>query len=270
MTGQEDRHRAFKGKTYSLYGNDNTTDRYYTVIRKLVNLLLQRGPDEKKLLAQVQKLSGSNSFLKRFSGRYDNKSLSSFIKKNLHESLSVYTTGVKQHLKTLPLSQRFDSTLRTKEEQYHLYMLEVELINRIYREAFKNSEYKFALIAHCLRDFRPDCRAVSGDIESICKGCTKECFIHVGSILLKRYNIHPYISLTIDLEKLFKKIKSEHQSVGAVGIACVPELVNGMRACIKLDIPPVGIPLDANRCARWMKQAHESSYNLKELEDLIK
>jgi hypothetical protein len=49
----------------------------------------------------------------------------------------------------------------------------------------------------------------------------------------------------------------------------VPELAQGMRECIKLDIPPVGIPLDANRCARWMKQARESSFNLKELEALI-
>ena len=270
MTEQLTKHKTLRGKTYSLYGDTDATNQYYTVIRKLADVFLQKCHDEKKLLSQIQKISGNNSFLGRFSGRYDDKSLALFIKKTLRESLSVYTTGVKQHLKTLPLSQRFDSILRTKEEQYHLYMLEIELINRIYKQAFKNSEYKFALIAHCLRDFRPDCRAVSGDIESICKGCTKECFIHVGSLLLKRYNIHPYISLTMDLEKLFKSIKAGHKSVGALGIACVPELVNGMRACIKLDIPPVGIPLDANRCVRWMKQAFESSYNLLELEELIK
>jgi hypothetical protein len=43
-----------------------------------------------------------------------------------------------------------------------------------------------------------------------------------------------------------------------------------MRLCIKLGIPPVGIPLDANRCARWMKKAHESSFNIKELEKLVR
>jgi hypothetical protein len=74
----------------------------------------------------------------------------------------------------------------------------------------------------------------------------------------------------MDLDKLFKKIKSEHPSAGAMGIACVPELVSGMRLCIKLNIAPVGIPLDANRCARWMGRAHESSFNLEELESLIR
>jgi len=73
----------------------------------------------------------------------------------------------------------------------------------------------------------------------------------------------------MDLERLFKEIKAEHHSVGALGIACVPELVAGMRLCIKLGIPAVGIPLDANRCARWMNKTSESSFNLRELEELI-
>jgi hypothetical protein len=148
-------------------------------------------------------------------------------------------------------------------------MIEIEIINRIHKKAFQESTYKFSLIAHCLRDFRPKCESVEGEYESVCKGCTKDCFIHLGSVLLKKYGIHPYISVSMDLEKLFKKIKKEHQNVGALGIACVPELACGMRLCIKLGIPSVGIPLDANRCARWMKKAHESSFNVNELEILL-
>jgi hypothetical protein len=148
-------------------------------------------------------------------------------------------------------------------------MVEIELVNRIYREAFRNSEYRFALIGHCLRDFRPECRAASGDIEEVCRRCTEDCFINLGSALMKRYNIHPYISVSMELEDLFTKIKAEHPGTAALGIACVPELVQGMRLCIKLGIPPVGIPLDANRCSRWMKECRESSFNLSELEKLL-
>jgi hypothetical protein len=191
------------------------------------------------------------------------------MKKTLRESLSIHTKGVKHHLKTLSLSKRFDPVLRTSEEQYHLFMVEIELVNRIYREAFRNSEYRFALIGHCLRDFRPECRAASGDIEEVCKGCTEDCFINLGSVLMKRYNIHPYISVSMELEDLFRKIKAEHPGTAALGIACVPELVLGMRLCIKLGIPSVGVPLDANRCARWMKECRESSFNLNELEKLL-
>jgi len=260
---------TLQGKTYSLYGTHTGTDQYYFVIRNLTDLFLEQCPDKKELLIQIQRAGSDNSFLSRMKGFRADKSLILFIRNNLNKSLSVYTTGVNDHLKTLPLSQRFDSILRTKEFQYHLYMIEIELANRMYKEEFQQSKYKFSLIAHCLRDFRPKCESVTGEYESVCKGCTKDCFIHLGSVLLKKYDIHPYISVSMDLKKLFKKIKDEHQNTGALGIACVPELAIGMRLCIKLGIPSVGIPLDANRCARWMNKAHESTFNVKELEMLL-
>ncbi len=269
MADQEQKRKVFKGKSYSLYGDDTETEQYYTLIKKLADLFLQKCPDEKRLLFHIQKASSKRSFFKKLSGESVDYSLISFIKNTLKESLSVYTTDVKQHLRTLSLSQRFDSTLRTREKQYHLYMLEIELVNRIYKESFKHSEYKFALIGHCLRDFRQGCKSEPGDVDYICKGCTKECLINLGSLLLKKHNIHPYISVNPELEKLFKKLKVEHPSIGALGIVCVPELVNGIRLCIKLGISPLGVPLDANRCSRWMKQAQESSFNLKELEELL-
>jgi hypothetical protein len=259
----------FRGKTYSLCLDEKNSGRYYELIRELTDKFLTRCSDEKKLLAHVRNASAQKSLIRKLSSRVADKELVSFIRQTLRETLSVYTSGVGQHLKSLPISQRFDPILRTKEEQYHLYMIEIELVNRIYKEAFRQSSYKFALIAHCLRDFRPECKAYSGDYETVCKGCTKDCLVHLGGTLLKKYDIHPYISITMDFEKLFKKIKADHKSVGALGIGCVPELVMGMRLCIEMDIPPVGIPLDANRCARWMKEAHETSFNMEELEKLI-
>jgi len=149
-------------------------------------------------------------------------------------------------------------------------MLEIELVNRIYREDFKRAEYKFALIAHCLRDFRPGCRSEKGDIEAVCRRCTEDCFIRLGSVLLEKYGIKPYISVEMEQERLFKRLKQEHPSIGALGIACIPELAMGMRLCISTGIPPVGIPLNANRCARWMSEAHETSFNLEQLEELLR
>ena len=123
---------------------------------------------------------------------------------------------------------------------------------------------------HCLRDYHIRCLSKAGDIEDICKGCTKDCYINLGSKILKNYHIEPYISVTIDQVKLFKMLKNKYQSIGMLGIACILELVRGMRLCIRLGIPAVGIPLDANNCARWRGRAYETSYNLKELEKLVK
>lgn len=269
MIGQEEKYRAVTGKTYSLFGDDVSTEKYYSTIKNILDNLLLFCPDKHKLLLHIQDAGRSQNPFKKKSNLIDLK-LISLIRKSAHEGLSAYTKGVKKHLRSLSISQRFDETLRTKEKQYHLYMLEIELVNRMYKETFKKSEYKFALLPHCLRDFRTDCHSVPGDIEAVCMGCTKECFINIGSLLLKKYGINPYIAIEMDQEKLFRKLKTEHSSIGALGIACIPELVHGMRLCIKLDIPPIGIPLNANRCSRWMNVTQESSFSLEELEELIK
>ncbi len=267
MVEKKEMYGVVKGKTYSLFGDDTSTNKYYDTIRSIVSGLLQTCPDQQKLLMHVQR-AGGKRFKKKAVVEF-NEILISEIKKKVRGKLPAYTKGVKEHLRKISITQRLGPVIRTKEKQYHLYMLEIELVNRIYREAFKQSEYKFALIPHCLRDFRPNCRSVPGDIEHICKGCTEDCYIHLGTRLLQKYDIHPYISVTMDLEKLFKKLKTGHPSIGALGIACIPELANGMRLCIDLEISPIGIPLNANRCARWMKQSQESSFDLKELKELL-
>ncbi|MEJ2252770.1 MAG: DUF116 domain-containing protein [Nitrospirota bacterium] len=262
------KYRPLEGKTYSLFGEGASTERYYKTIRRMTDALLKEIPDEEELLSLIQRLGDKKS---RDTLRKDavRRKLGDLIENTVRESLSAYTTGVKKHLKKLPLRKRYDDILSTGEAQYHLYMLEIELVNRIYRDEFKRSAYKFALIAHCLRDFREKCETVPGDIEALCRHCTKECFINVGSVLLERYGINPYISIEMDQEKLFKKLKEEHPSIGALGVACVPELARGMRLCIRLGIAPVGVPLDANRCARWMKKARETTFSLEELEALL-
>jgi hypothetical protein len=261
-------YKAVSDKTYSLFGTDVSTNLYFRTIRTIAESLLGRCPDPQRLLLHVQKAGGMR--FRKGSGFTPDDSLMADIRKTLRDALHPYTKAVREHLRSVPFSQRFDKTIRTREEGYHLYMLEIELFNRIYREAFRKSEYKFALLPHCLRDFRPQCKAAPGDIECICMGCTEDCFIRLGSRLLRKYGIRPYIAVTVDQERLFRKLKAEHPSIGALGIACIPELAQAMRLCISLDIPPVGIPLSANRCARWMKQASETSFSLEELEELLR
>ena len=269
LTNHDKLYTPVQGKTYSLFAKGGDSEHYYTEIKRLADVLLQRRPDEKRLLGLIQKVGERPFRLGLKTPGADRKTIQ-FVRETLRQSLSIYTQNVSHHLKTLPLAKRMDSTLATTEEKYHLYMLEIELVKRIHREEFKRSEYKFALIAHCLRDFRPGCRSEAGEFEAVCRGCTKDCFIHLGSVLLEKYGIKPYISVEMDQEKLFRRLKQGHPSIGALGIACIPELAMGMRLCLRTGIPPVGIPLNANRCTRWMSQAHETSFNLEQLEELLK
>ncbi len=87
--------------------------------------------------------------------------------------------------------------------------------------------------------------------------------------MLKEKNITPYIWIEINLKNLFKLLIKKYGSIGVLGIACIPELINGMRSCIKKGIPVVGIPLNANRCKRWMGEYHENSFSVERLEKLV-
>jgi hypothetical protein len=258
-----------QGKTYSLFAEGDAGEGYFTAIKCLTDEFLQRCPDEKRLLSLIQK-AGKRRYLSGLTTTKTDRQTLQFVEETLRKVLSIYTQKVSNHLQTLPLTKRTDPALTTTEKQYHLYVLEIGLINRIYRADFKQAEYKFALLAHCLRDFRPTCRSVKGDIEAVCQGCTEDCLIRLGSVLLEKYGIKPYISVEMDQERLFKKLKQGHPSIGALGIACIPELAMGMRLCLRSGIPPVGIPLNANRCARWMSQAYETSFNVEQLEELLR
>jgi len=252
------------GKTYSLAVESNTSDNFFETVKDLTDFILEKlSINESQLLKLIIEKDRKTLF------GTENEKLKS-IKNDLKNHLSKYTPGVKQHLKKMSLFQRFDATLRTKENQYFLYMIEIELVNRINKNLFHQADFKMALFPHCLSDFRPRCISKAGEVEHICQGCTKDCHINLGSNLLRENGIAPYISVTIDQKKLFQELKSKYPSIGVIGIACIPELARGMRLCQSLDIAAIGIPLNANRCARWMGKAYETSFNLKVLENLIK
>ncbi len=253
---------SLHGKTYSLYGESNSSDGYFTTIKKVTDLWLQSGEfdDPGKLLSYIREISKAKHPLKKLPGEKV---------ETLKEPLSIYTKGVKDHLRRLSIFKRFDRVLKTTEGQYYLYMMEIELVNRVYVDSFNRCQYKFALLPHCLRDFRLRCLYTPGNIDYICKGCTKECRINQGSTVLKQAGIDPYISVAMDQDRLLKEVKEKYGSVGVLGIACIPELAMGMRLAISLGIPPIGVPLDVNRCSRWMGKAHETTFNLKELERLV-
>jgi hypothetical protein len=188
----------------------------------------------------------------------------------MDNSLSLYLGPIEEHLSSLSLSDRLDPILRTARTAYLFYMVEIELVNRISVSAFNNAPWRMALVAHCIRDFRPDCQAVPGQVEEVCIGCESGCFIGSGARMLEDHGVETFISVSMDHKELFGMLKKEHPHMGVLGIACVPELVMGMRLCEGMGIPAVGIPLDANRCNRWMDECLETTFSLEQLGKLLK
>lgn len=252
-----------RGKTYSLFGDEVTPDRYYSKIEQFADRLVNRHGDPQTLLSLIRRSDKKTFALKRSDGQIQNMIA------DAEREFSEFLMDFRAHRRSMTLRQWFDGTLRLPRTKYFLYMLEIELVNRIYQQQFCASEFKLGFLPHCLRDFRKQCKATSDEIDYLCQHCSKTCFIHHISELLEKFDIRPYIWMEANLRQLFRGYSKDGLSFGVLGIACIPELVNGMRLCNKFDIPVVGIPLNANRCARWMGQFYQNSVDLIKLEQLI-
>ena len=259
---------VLEGKTYSLRLRETNSDRYYDLIAALADKCLQQVPDPKTLLANLQALTKSRRRLKRIASDRSGSPESRLIEL-LRQHLSAYTTGVQAHLRERRGFLRWGGTLSTSEEQYHLYMIEIEVTNRFNMSPFNLAETKLAFLPHCRRDLEATCKAAQRDVDYVCKGCTDGCSVNLTSKLLRRHRVKPYIWMTANLQAIFRKARKEGDRIGVLGIACVPELVRGMRLCMGRAVPVVGIPLDANRCSRWWGEFYWNGVNLRKLESLF-
>ena len=257
------------GKTYSLYGEKDTSDYFYTALTETVNVILQNFKNEYAFLSFLREISGKKRSLKKESKQNPVRTPLGDILHLTEETLSKYFTDIESHLLNLTLSEKCDSTLTTSREQYLLYMLEIEIVNRINKEKFNLSDPKYAFLPHCLHDLDKDCLSASDGIDYVCKSCSKKCSINAVTKLMKLKNIKAYIWREADLKKIFKLAKASGENVGAFGIACIPELVNGLRLCAKYEVPAIGVPLDANRCVRWMGDFYPNSVNEKKILSLL-
>ena len=257
------------GKTYSLFGKSDSTSGYYKTIRMLADKILDLNPDPRYLIESITKFSSKKKTLKRSLETKNSTNLLTDILNFIHPYLKKYTENTEEHLKTLSLSKIFDKRLGTTREQYHLYMLEIELTNRLFVSEFIKADKKIALMPYCLQDFSVKCKSGKNGFDFQCRHCSGKCYQNHASTTLKNHGIEPYIWMEGNMKQVAKYTLKERRSFGVLGIACVPELTFGMRDCRKNNIPVVGIPLNANRCVRWFGEFFPNSIDLVELERLL-
>ena len=189
----------------------------------------------------------------------------------IDSELAEYVPGLQQHLREVSLHKYItDKELLNSSEQYFLYMVEFELVNRVHRERFLDSNYRIALLPYCLKETQTGCKASPDEIDFVCRGCLKTCYINKLNKVLRDNGINPYILSRGSLKSIFSKLLKKHGSIGVLGIACVVELIQGMRFCMKAKLPVMGIPLNANRCPRWMGGFFETSVDLLALDKILK
>ncbi len=257
-----------EGETYSLYGQWRTTDEYYRRVREVTDRCQDLWGPPAGLLARLRDGTGH----RRIFGGHSKVTRDPFLQGILSlasESLSVFTTATPAHLRALRIRQRMDSTLSTPRDAYHLLMVEIELTNRVNREAFRRAPVKLAFLPHCLRDWTRECRSSVDGLDYVCRGCAKGCWINGVSKLLRTNGITPYLWMSANLPRLFRRLAGDGHSIGIIGVACIPELGRGMRLCSRHRVAVTGVPLNANRCRRWTGSFNPNSVNLDQLAAMV-
>ena len=259
------------GRTYSLFGQATTTEPFYRKISKLTDEVLARlSLPENQVLAYVQSVSHQKFKLRRAAGKPEGSSGLTDMLQLMDRELAEYLPGLQQHLREVPIYKIIsDRELHCSREQYYLYMVEFELANRVHRKGFFDAHFRIALLPYCLKESQTDCRACPDEVDYTCRRCIKTCYINRVSKLLRDHHINPYIWSRGNLKEMFRKLAVEHGSIAVLGIACIVELIRGMRVCMKAGLPVMGIPLNANRCARWMDGFHDTSIDLGALERFL-
>ena len=257
------------GKTYSLYAGNEDTDKFYSELSDLASSLVSYKKPEEQLVSIIREYSKKKRTLRTEKRKAISDSIIAKLLNEAEEKLSKYFTDLDAHLKNLTLAEKCDSTLTTSREQYLLYMLEIELVNRLNKEKFISSGTRYAFLPHCLHDLDKECLSASNGTDYVCKSCSKNCSINSVNRLMKLQNIKAYIWREADLKKIFRLSRTDGQSIGVFGVACIPELVNGLRLCAKYEVPAIGVPLDANRCIRWMGDFYPNSVNEKKILSLL-
>jgi hypothetical protein len=251
------------GKTYTLYGQASTSDEYFRQVETLLDVCLRRWPGP-ILLAELVRASTSERRLRRAARLVG--SPVSFVCAQAEDRLASYFLDVAAHRASLSLADRCSKTLAISREQYFLCAVEIELRNRLNLVRFAQCGERLALLPHCLRDLAANCRAKPRGIDTMCMGCSVSCYLNQVSRLLRRHRVQPYIWMSANLGRL---LRQQASVLGVLGIACIPELARGMRRCARAGVPVLGLPLDANRCARWLGEFRPNSVNLTRLETLL-
>ena len=258
-----------EGKTYSLFGNSRSTSTYYQSVRDLADRILEVESSISSLLEILARYSLRKTYLRKLQAKPVKSSLISTCLQLASEALSPYTQQTEAHLKQFSIKRLWDRRLGTIREQYYLYMLEIELINRLYATEFARANRKIALLPYCLKDFSANCKASLKDFDYQCNHCSVKCYENRASKVLKKYGIEPYIWRGADFKKLAAGIVRKNKRLAVFGIACIPELLWGMRKCHNNHITVRGLPLNANRCIRWFGEFFPNSVDLAELESML-
>ncbi len=187
------------------------------------------------------------------------------------EHLGKYTENVEcfleNNLKEHEFNEDFIMCNRQRVE-YHVNMVGAEIMNRVYRKDFLETQYKLLLLPSCMRKFDDSlCKATHEDFGSKCSRCTNDCNIFE---LVKLGQVHNF-NVRIIYHSSDTPTKDSNQSLspdntGLIGVACLLNLISGGWKAKSMGFHPQCVILNFCGCRKhWHEKGIPTSIDIKQL-----
>ena len=242
--------------------NTRSASEYFQLVSQFVNMCEEIIPNRRELLESIKDLHSRTR-------KNPRNKFELLIQKIIAPKLQNYGPIVNAQLAEFPFYRLWNRNLRRTMKAFHLIMLEIELMNRINKEAFLKSYGKIAVFPHSMRNLSKSGAVINSGLKSGNSNCCRPSFVNHASNIFLDFGIDAYLSMSSSIKAIFSLLKSNREHFAVIGIASIPELYYSMHKCMKLGVPFLGIPIYTNAYASWMENPNENSIYLREVEKLL-
>lgn len=197
-------------------------------------------------------------------------SISSFanaFEHNATKAFSKYTSHVASFLNMHHPSYRFKENYfftGRKEVEYHLNMVGAELLNRVLKTEFHQTECQSVLLPTCMANSH--CKAKKKGSDITCVHCSKNCKVSEITQALNQKGIRTVLIPHSSKFTQWLKPYADQKDTGLVGVACVLNLLKGGYEMKNLNIPSQCVFLDHCGCKKhWHKTGITTDINTSQL-----
>lgn len=154
-----------------------------------------------------------------------------------------------------------------KKINYYTNMVCAELLNRAYKDEFAGTKNRVVVVPRCLCNPHDSyCKSEKHEFDSTCKECNPHCIVKKIKSECDNRNIKVFIVPHSSSVDGFLTNHNINQSVGLVGVACVPNLMKGGWQVRSRDVPVQCVPLSFYGCKdNWPNGELPTSVDIQEL-----
>ncbi len=261
-------------KPFLLSENDNTPDLTIENFQKLLKYLKSTGDFNQELKRlEVWKTFFETKNPENISNYIENAFLfANWFENRSKNALGQYTANINKFLAEKHQEHFWKEDVifcGRKEVEYHLNMVGAEIMNRSFRNDFRERPIKTLLLPGCMRRSQEFCKAEETDLGLRCTKCLKNCNVHELTDIGHKFGFEVYI-ISHESSAFSKSSKKDRNELGIIGVACISNLIAGGWKSDSLGIPAQCVLLDSASCkSHWHDKGIPTNINLNQLLKLL-